>query len=49
MTRFWLLLCLILPTTAFSYEFPPDRTIREADKELGWMVAPLPGCVEGIG
>ena len=49
MTRLWLLLCLLLPTTAFSYEFPPDRAIREADKELGGMVASLPGCVEGIG
>ena len=49
MTRLWLLLCLLLPSTGFSYEFPPDRKIREADKELGWMAAPLPGCVEGIG
>ena len=33
----------------FSYQFPPERTKREADKELGWMFAPLPGCVEGVG
>ena len=37
------------PSIAFSYEFPPERTLREADKELGWMFAPLPGCVEGVG
>tara|TARA_B100000700_G_scaffold331162_1_gene461951 strand:+ start:1912 stop:3210 length:1299 start_codon:yes stop_codon:yes gene_type:complete len=33
----------------FSYAFPPERTKREADKEFGWMFAPLPGCVEGVG
>ena len=32
-----------------SYAFPPERTKREADNELGWMFAPLPGCVEGVG
>ena len=49
MAKFWFLLCLFLPSIAFSYEFPPERTVRAADKELGWMFAPLPGCVEGIG
>ena len=49
MAKLWFLLCLLLPANAFSYEFPPERTVREADKELGWMVAPLPGCVEGVG
>ena len=49
MAKFWFLLCLFLPSIAFSYEFPPERTVREADKELGWMFAPLPGCVEGVG
>ena len=41
--------CLLMPSLAFSFEFPPERTEREADKELGWMFAPLPGCVEGVG
>ncbi len=45
----WFLSCLFLPSMVFSYEFPPERTVREADKELGWMFAPLPGCVEGVG
>ena len=49
MTKLWFLLFLLLPAIAFSYEFPPERTVRDADKELGWMVAPLPGCVEGVG
>ena len=49
MAKFWFLLCLFLPSIAFSYEFPPERTVREADKKLGWMFAPLPGCVEGVG
>ena len=49
MAKFCFLLFLLLPSIAFSYEFPPDRTIRDADKELGWMVAPLPGCIQGIG
>ena len=49
MAKFWFLLCLLLPSVTFSYEFPPERTVREADKELGWMFAPLPGCVEGVG
>jgi len=42
-------LYILIPSTIFSYEFPPERTKREADKELGWMFAPLPGCVEGVG
>ena len=49
MIKLWLFLFLLLPTIAFSYDFPPERTVREADKELGWMVSPLPGCVEGVG
>ena len=40
---------ILLPLTIFSYEFPPERTKRAADRELGWMFAPLPGCVEGVG
>ena len=49
MAKFWFLLCLFMPSIAFSYQFPPERTVREADKELGWMFAPLPGGVEGVG
>jgi len=49
MAKLWFLLCLLLPANAFSYEFPPERTVREADERLGWMFAPLPGCVEGVG
>ena len=41
--------CFLIPSLAFPFEFPPERTKREADKELGWMFAPLPGCVEGVG
>ena len=44
--QLWFILLLLLPSIAFSYEFPPERTVRAADKELGWMFAPLPGCVE---
>ncbi len=39
----------LLPNLTFSFEFPPERKEREADKELGWLFAPLPGCVEGVG
>jgi len=49
MAKLWILLCLLIPTSVFSYEFTPERTVREADQQLGWMVAPLPGCVEGVG
>ena len=48
-TKLWFLLCFFMPSMVLSYEFPPERTLREADKELGWMFAPLPGCVEGVG
>ena len=48
-SKFLFLSCLLMPSLAFSFEFPPERTEREADKELGWMFAPLPGCVEGVG
>jgi hypothetical protein len=48
-TKLLFLLCFFMPSVVFSYEFPPERTKREADKELGWMFAPLPGCVEGVG
>ena len=48
-TKLFFLLCFLIPSVGFSYEFPPERTKREADKELGWMFAPLPGCVEGVG
>ena len=48
-TKLWFLLCFFMPSMVLSYEFPPERTQREADKELGWMFAPLPGCVEGVG
>ena len=44
-----ILLVLIIPTAAFSFNFPPERTKREADKELGSIFAPLPGCVAGVG
>ncbi|RTZ90341.1 MAG: hypothetical protein DSY93_04850, partial [SAR324 cluster bacterium] len=48
-TKLLFLLCFLIPSVVYSYEFPPERTKREADKELGWMFAPLPGCVEGVG
>ena len=48
-SKLMFLSCFLIPSLAFSFEFPPERTEREADKELGWMFAPLPGCVEGVG
>ena len=48
-TKLLFLLCFLIPSAVYSYEFPPERTKRAADKELGWMFAPLPGCVEGVG
>jgi hypothetical protein len=36
-TKLFFLLCFLIPSVGFSYEFPPERTKREADKELGWM------------
>ena len=47
--KWFFLSCFLIPSLAFPFEFPPERTKREADKELGWMFAPLPGCVEGVG
>jgi len=44
-----LLILYFFNHSIFSYQFPPERTKRDADSELGWMFAPLPGCVEGVG
>ena len=39
----------LMPTLVFSFDFPPERSESAADKEIGWLVAPLPIVVEGIG
>ena len=47
-TKLLFLLCFFIPSVVFSYEFPPERFESDAD-EIGWLVAPLPIVVEGIG
>ena len=43
-------LCFFLmPSIVFSVDFPPDRSASDTDNEIGWLVAPLPIVVEGIG
>ncbi len=44
-----LIFVILLPTIAFAKDWIPERTKTEADTELGWLVAPLPINVEGIG
>ena len=45
-----LFLCFfLLPSIVFSIDFPPERSTSDADNEIGWLVAPLPIVVEGIG
>ena len=39
----------IIPIYVFSIDFPPKRSLSEAESEIGWLVAPLPIVVEGIG
>jgi hypothetical protein len=48
-TKLWLIFCFFMPSMALAFEFPPERSKSEAETELGWMVAPLPIVVEGIG
>jgi len=43
------LFCFLMPSIVFSFEFPPERSESDADNEIGWLVAPLPIVVEGIG
>ena len=44
-----IIIFLLLPGAVFSIEWIPDRTKTEAETELGWLVAPMPVNVEGIG
>lgn len=46
---FWVFLYFFVPSNIFPYDFPPDRSLSEAETEIGWLVAPLPIVVEGIG
>ena len=48
-TKLLFLLCFFMPSVVFSYEFPPERSESDAENEIGWLVAPLPIVVEGIG
>jgi hypothetical protein len=48
-TKLFFLLCFFMPSVVFSYEFPPERSESDAENEIGWLVAPLPIVVEGIG
>ena len=47
--KLWFLLCFFMPSMVLSYDFPPERSISDAETEIGWLVAPLPIVVEGIG
>jgi hypothetical protein len=47
--RLLFLCCFLLPSIVFSVDFPPERSASDADNEIGWLVAPLPIVVEGIG
>ncbi|HHZ78893.1 MAG TPA: hypothetical protein EYN57_08155, partial [Candidatus Lambdaproteobacteria bacterium] len=38
-----------MPSIVLSFEFPPERSENDAENEIGWLVAPLPIIVEGIG
>lgn len=40
---------IFIPSVVLANPFIPERTKTEADTELGWLVAPLPINVEGIG
>ena len=44
-----IIIFLLLPGAVFSKEWIPERTKTEAETELGWLVAPMPVNVEGIG
>ena len=48
-TKLWFLLCFFMPSMVLSYDFPPERSLSIAETEIGWLVAPLPIVVEGIG
>jgi len=43
------LIFFMIPFSVFSIDFPPERSLSEAESEIGWLVAPLPIVVEGIG
>ena len=38
-----------MPLIAVSYNFPPEKRNSETEAEIGWLVAPTPINVEGIG
>jgi len=42
-------LCFFMPSIVLSFEFSPERSENDAENEIGWLVAPLPIIVEGIG
>ena len=42
-------ICFFMPSIVLSFEFPPERSENDAENEIGWLVAPLPIIVEGIG
>ena len=48
-TKLLFLLCVLKPSIILSYDFPPERSESDGQIEIGWLVAPLPIVVEGIG
>jgi len=44
-----LLFFILLPSMILANDWIPERTKTKAETELGWLVAPLPIKVEGIG
>jgi len=48
-TKLLFLLCFLIPSVVFSYEFTAERSESDAENEIDWLVAPLPIVVEGIG
>jgi len=48
-TQVCFLIFILTPSILFSYDFTPDRSLSDAETEIGWLVAPLPIIVEGIG
>ena len=44
-----LIFLIFIPSLVHANPFIPERTKTEAETELGWLVAPMPVNVEGIG
>ena len=44
-----LLFLIFIPSLVHANPCIPERTKTEAETELGWLVAPMPVNVEGIG